>query len=343
MGRTLEGRQPPALSYVLPLRSTSPRVDLRPYLRELAGFPEVGEVLVVDGSPPAVAERHAEEWETVPGVRHIVLDPHGVTPMGKVGGVLAGMREAAHEAVVLADDDVRWTRQQLAEARQRLAGCEVLRPQNWFCPQPWHARWDTGRIVFNRMAGGDWPGTLVVRRSAILDAGGYAGDVMFENLELVRTIRAAGGREAVALDILVRRLPPPFRQFLAQRVRQAYDELARPWRLVGFLAVGPLTVATRGRAVAPLALLAVAGAEVGRRRGGGQAVFPPTAALWAPLWLAERAVTSWLAVASQVAIGGIRYRGAVLPRAATPMRQLRRRLRGPAGPCSSVARDGLSS
>ena len=55
-------------------------------------------------------------------------------------------------------------------------------------------------------------------------------------------------------------------------------------------------------------------------------MFPTTAALWAPLWLAERAVTSWLAVASHVAIGGIHYRGTVLHRAATPLRHLRRRL-----------------
>ena len=314
------------LSYVLPLRSSSPRLELTSYLETLAGFAEVGEVLVVDGSAPEVTARHAEAWGPVRGLRHILLDAAGATPMGKVGGVLAGLREAAHETVVVADDDVRWTPDQLGEAARRLARCEVLRPQNWFDPQPWHARWDTGRMLLNRVSGGDWPGTLVVRRSAILDAGGYAGDVLFENLELVRTVRAAGGREHVALDILVRRLPPPTRQFLDQRVRQAYDELARPWRLAGYLALVPMMAATRGRAVAPLAVLTTAGAEVGRRRGGGREVFPTTAALWAPLWLGERAVTSWLAVASRLAIGGIRYRGTVLHRTATPMRHLRRRL-----------------
>ena len=314
------------LSYVLPLRSSSPRLDLTGYLEALADFAEVGEVLVVDGSGPEVTARHAEEWGPVQGLRHIVLDAAGATPMGKVGGVLAGLREAAYETVVVADDDVRWTPEQLGEAARRLSHCEVLRPQNWFDPQPWHARWDTGRILLNRVSGGDWPGTLVVRRSAILRAGGYAGDVLFENLELVRTIRAAGGREHVALDILVRRLPPPTGQFLNQRVRQAYDELARPWRLAAYLALVPMIAATRGRVVAPLALLTTAGAEVGRRRRGGREVFATTAALWAPLWLGERAVTSWLAVASHLAIGGIRYRGTVLRRAATPMRHLRRRL-----------------
>ena len=32
-------------------------------------------------------------------------------------------------------------------------------------------------------------------------AGGYDGDVLFENLELIRTVRARGGEEAVALDL----------------------------------------------------------------------------------------------------------------------------------------------
>ncbi|MBW8295859.1 hypothetical protein [Sphingopyxis sp.] len=34
-----------------------------------------------------------------------------------------------------------------------------------------------------------------VRRSVLLDADGYSGEVLLENLELVRTIEAAGGRQ----------------------------------------------------------------------------------------------------------------------------------------------------
>jgi hypothetical protein len=45
-----------------------------------------------------------------------------------------------------------------------------------------------------------------------------------------------------------------------------------------------------------------------------------------PLWMAERAVCAWLAVGSRLVWGGIRYRGRVLRMAATPTRELRRRL-----------------
>jgi hypothetical protein len=246
--------------------------------------------------------------------------------MGKVGGVMTGVALATHDHVLIADDDVVYTEAELERVDRLLDDHDVVRPQNWFDTLPWHARWDTGRILLNRMTGGDWPGTLGVRRSLLLAAGGYAGDVLFENLELVRTIEAAGGRSVVDLGLLVRRQAPPTPQFLDQRVRQAYDELARPWRLAMFLSIVPFVAVTGRRGAAGLAVATVAVAEAGRRRAGGRRVFPPTSALWAPVWLAERAVTSWLALGSRVTRGDVRYRDGILRRAATPKAELRRRV-----------------
>jgi hypothetical protein len=161
---------------------------------------------------------------------------------------------------------------------------------------------------------------------------------MFENLELVRTVLAAGGRETVLLDAFVARRPSSTRHFFSQRVRQAYDELARPGRLASQLAVLPAAVllaATVGVWPIVVACCAVAGsAELGRHRRGGSRVFPASASLLAPAWLAERAVCSWLAVGSRVVLGGIPYRGTVLRHAATPMRVLRSR-HAPTQPLSS--------
>jgi hypothetical protein len=67
-------------------------------------------------------------------------------------------------------------------------------PQNYFDPLPWHAAWDSARILLNRGLGMDYPGTLAVRRAAFLSAGCYDGDVLFENLELMRTLRSDGAR-----------------------------------------------------------------------------------------------------------------------------------------------------
>jgi hypothetical protein len=71
------------------------------------------------------------------------------------------------------------------------------------------------------MSGGDWPGTLGVRRSVLMRTGGHDGTAVFENLELVRTVCAAGGRELIPLYLYVARRPSTARHFLSQRVRQA--------------------------------------------------------------------------------------------------------------------------
>jgi hypothetical protein len=81
----------------------------------------------------------------------------------------------------------------------------------------------------------------------------------------------------------------------------------------------------RWSALAAGAGASIALAEIGRRRAGGARIYPPTAALWAPGWIAERAVCSWIAVAHRVFVGGIDYRGTLLRRAATPRRELRAR------------------
>jgi hypothetical protein len=281
------------------------------------------DVTVVDGSPAVRFAAHAAALP--PGVRHLPVEPWP-GPNGKVAGVMTGVRAARHDAVVLADDDVRYDAAGLAAVVGALDAAALVRPQNVFDPMPWHARWDTGRTLLNRALGADYPGTLGVRRDVLLTAGGYDGAALFENLELIRTIRAAGGREVRLDGLAVVRRPPTLRHFLGQRVRQAYDDLAQPFRLAVELAVLPATVWAARR---PVRLLAGAAgvallAEAGRRRAGGARFFPATAALWAPLWLAERAVCVWLAVLARLR-GGVRYRGRRVVLAAHSVRTLRAR------------------
>lgn len=334
-----------AITYVLPIKASESAAfgEFDAYIRWLAPLVEL---VIVDGSPPEVFAAHAAAWNRL--ARHVAPDPALVTPMGKVGGVLTGVALATNEHVVIADDDVRYDLDSLQRVGAALDDADVVRPQNYFQPMPWHARWDTARTLLNRVAGGDWPGTLGVRRSSLLATNGYDGNVMFENLELVRTVVAAGGREALLLDVLVARRPPETAGFLSQRVRQAYDEFARPHRLVAQLALLPATVIVARKfgwkGVLAEAAAFIALAEAGRRRAGGTRAFPRDTPLFAPLWVAERAACSWLAVASRIAFGGIRYRGTVLPHAATPMRELKRGLRPRAarqslrGPRSTVPR-----
>ena len=322
----MDTTHPFVLTYVLPIRSGTSQAasELTHYLRWLSRH---AEIIVVDGSDTAVFAEHAAAWGNL--VRHVAPAADLLTPMGKVGGVLTGVRLASHERLIIADDDVRYDERSLEQVAGALDVADVARPQNYFHPLPWHACWDTGRMLLNRVAGGDWPGTLGVRRTALRATNGYDGRAMFENLELVRTVLAAGGREAVLYDAFVQRRPSTTRHFWSQRVRQAYDELARPARLAWQLALLPVATAVTTvagwPALATGAVIVMGLAELGRRRAGGQTVFPARAALLAPAWVVERAICSWLAVASRLTLGGVRYRGRVLRHAATPMAELRAR------------------
>ncbi len=305
------------LSYVVPFRRWQYE-SISGFATYLEQLPSELEIILVDGSNGELFVHHAAQLP--PRVRHIPIARQDVTPNGKVGGVIEGVRQATHELVVVADDDVRYDPCALDALVAALSDADVVRPQNYFSPRPWHAVWDTGRTLFNRALDGDWPGTLGVRRSAFMHAGSYAGDVLFENLELVRTIRRAGGREKLAGGIYIRRLPPTFAHFREQRVRQAYDEFARPVRLAAFLTLPPLLVAAifKGawRSIGAGCALVVGLAEFGRRRDGGAEYFSPLSSLLAPAWLLERAVCSWLALLQRQR-GGIHYAGTKLQRASS--------------------------
>src|SRR5918911_162822 len=86
---------------------------------------------------------------------------------------------APDERVVIADDDVRYDEESLARVVDALDRADVVRPQNYFDPLPWHACLDTARTLLNRISGGDWPGTLAVRRSRLMSTNGYDGNVLF--------------------------------------------------------------------------------------------------------------------------------------------------------------------
>lgn len=316
------------LTYLLPIRAaTPPDPELTRYLRDVSGWCDL---LIVDGSGPEVFAAAHAAWASF--ARHVPPEPSRRCANGKVWGVLTGLDLAESEVVVIADDDVRYGPEELAAVVAALDSADLVVPQNVFVAAdgrlPWHARWDTARTLLNRATGGDFPGTLAVRVAAVRRAGGYRGDVLFENLELMRTVRAAGGVVRRVDDVYVARRPPTTHHFLGQRVRQAYDELARPARLAVSLAVVPAVAVAalrRRRMLLALAAAPMALAEVGRRRASGREHFPGSSSLLAPAWVLERGACAWLALAAR-ARGGATYAGGRLVVAASRPAELRRRV-----------------
>jgi hypothetical protein len=329
-----------SVTYLLPIRrdeTPAPR-ELTRYLRWMSDW---AIVLVVDGSPPDIFAKHRREWGSF--AIHEAPRPALRSLNGKAWGVRTGMQLVESEIVVIADDDVRYSSRSLAAAVDAMDDTDLLRPQNVFNPMPWHATWDTGRTLLNRALGTDHPGTLVIRRSVYAALGGYDGDVLFENLELVRTFRVAGARVVDRPDLYVERLPPTVERFWSQRVRQAYDDLAQPWRFARHLAVVPTValLAQRPRQLLVAAAGVVTLAEIGRRRAGGRSVFGVQAGLLSLAWVLERGVCSWVALAWRLLRGGCPYAGSTFVRAATPVRELRLRVGAGNGPSGGNRPSGV--
>jgi hypothetical protein len=139
---------------VLPLRWPEGRDpgELTAYLRRMAGL---GQVIVVDGLPAAVFARHHRAWAAF--ARHMRPDGGLAYRNGKANGVITGVRAAGGDRVIIADDDVRYDDRSLALVLALLDDADLVIPQNYFSPLPWHAAWDSARTLVNRALGLDYP------------------------------------------------------------------------------------------------------------------------------------------------------------------------------------------
>src|SRR3954470_20085305 len=98
----------PRVTYLLPIRratfGSAEATQLAEYFRELS---EAGcEVLVVDGSPAEVFAEHEHAWRSL--CRHAKVDRSFGFLNDKVNGIHTGVRLAATEKIILADDDIRY-------------------------------------------------------------------------------------------------------------------------------------------------------------------------------------------------------------------------------------------
>ena len=274
--------------------------DFRGYFRTLAA---AGcEVLVVDGSPPDVFAEHEKAWRSV--CRHEPVDPQYKYLNGKVNGIHTGVAVAAHDRIILADDDIRYTPDDARRMAGLLADYDMVRPQNYLYPLPVWARTEAARMLINRawISEGDYSGTLGVTKNAMLRVGHYDGDVLFDNEEIVRHFRLKGASVKYARDFFLLKLPPTFGKWIEQRPRQAYEDFVMRAKTFFFASLPLLLAFTWIKAGWQLSLIYVAVISVGAcavaARGltdGAARFFPSQMVLYAPLWVAERSVSTYWA------------------------------------------------
>lgn len=275
-------------------------LEFRNYFEMLGG---AGcEMLVIDGSPPDVFDLNAGVWRGA--CRHETVDPQYKFTNGKVNGIHTGVELASHEAIILADDDLVYTPEDVRRMADLLAEYDLVRPQNYFAPLPFWARMETARKLINRawIPEGDYSGSFGVRREAMLRVGHYDGDVLFDNEEMVRHFRLKGARIKYARDFFLKMRPATFRKWLEQRPRQAYEDFVLRPKTFFFAAlpvVFILTLINAGwRLAAIYAAIIAVGSILLAARGlsdGARAYFPPSSVFFAPLWIVERCFSTYWA------------------------------------------------
>ncbi|MFN2476531.1 MAG: glycosyltransferase family 2 protein [Chthoniobacterales bacterium] len=301
-------------TYLLPIRrsafSAEEARDAADYFGTLTAAD--CEVIVVDGSPDDVFAQHANLWASI--CRHQRVDRRFGYMNDKVNGIHTGVEIASCEKIILADDDIRYTAGDVDKMCALLDQAEVVRPQNYLSPSPWWARMEAARMLINRasLKIGDYPGTCAFRRSTMLRVGHYDGDVLFDNEEIIRHFATAGATIDYAIDFFIHKRPPQLAKWKEQRPRQAYEDFALRSKTAAFVAI-PIVVLVSLIAAGVLgllasvlliALVAVAVAILGRARGEAESFFPATIPFYAPLWVFERAVSTYWAIYWYLRYGG---------------------------------------
>jgi hypothetical protein len=304
----------PRCTYILPIRrvrANHQEIDeLAEYFGQLTQ--ENCEVIVVDGSSAEIFAEHNRTWRKL--CRHVTVDRQYTYLNGKVNGVHTGVDLASCESVILGDDDIRYTSEDIRRACELLKRHDMVRPQNYLAPLPWWGRMEAARMLINRgvLVSGDYPGTCAFRRSACLRFGHYDGDVLFDNEEIVRHFILNGGDVCYALDFFILKRPPILGKWLEQRPRQAYEDFDLRAKTFLFLSLLPAAIALAvfsgaGVALAFFSVVSTCAAVLAVRgllRDQAYNFFPVHVVFYAPFWVLERSLSVYWALYWRLVHGG---------------------------------------
>ncbi|HUR79651.1 MAG TPA: hypothetical protein VM733_02730 [Thermoanaerobaculia bacterium] len=294
------GPQDRRCSYVVHVQSATASAS---ELRELATyFSSLGvagcDVVILDSSPRLQFELNARILRWVG--RHVAVRSEYRAP-GGVDLVRAAISYAACEKVIIANEDVRYTTEAIAQLCELLEMHEVVEPQDYLDPMPWWSGIDAGRMLIHRgiEPQPDHGATFGFRRSAIRGLRGLPSSPDAHARRLI----AVGAEVHSASDVFVRREPAPLSEWMTSRPRLAGDDFTLPFKTAFFFSLVPvllLLAAMGGPRFAGVYASVIAFAAVGlaaRGRAGTAAMhFPLRACLFAPLWVLERSMSVYWAL-----------------------------------------------
>jgi len=271
--------------------------DLRSLADYLSTLGTYGcDVLVFDSSADEVFEenRRILRWVS----RHLAMRaPFDV--------VRAAADFAATEKIIVAEQDVRYEAGELDDMCALLDLHEVVEPQDYLDPLPWWGGIEAGRMLVHRGVDPlpDHGATFGFRRNALRALRGFNA---VDTADPVRRLAAFGAEVFSAFELFVKRRPPELRDWLRARPRAADDDFGMPVKTTFFFALLPMTLLLLVFGGARLAAGYIGAIACGslvlaiRGRAGATPYFPLRACLYAPLWLVERSISVYWALARKV-------------------------------------------
>jgi hypothetical protein len=269
------------------------------------------EVIVVDASSPDVFALHDERWSAL--CRHVPLDPRYCHPDDTVNGVLTGIDLAAGELIIVGEEDIRYTWNDIDRMGLLLERHEMAVPQNYLSSLPWWACIEAAGMLINRgmLAAGDFSGTFAFRRSMLAEMGHYDAATFADTEEILHHFVRNGAKVGYARSFFIEKEPPAIRTWLEGRPRQGMRAFGAVWMwgvLLGLPPAGILLGLIGGWI--PLLLYGVAIAAVSilmasrGRREGAQRFFPESILWWGPVWALERSISAYLVLYRHLADNG---------------------------------------
>lgn len=267
-------------------------------LRELAAYlSEIGrcsfDVVVLDGTPWIEQNCRVLRWVS----RYVVARPRHCNASGIIDPILAA-DAAACDKVVVCDPHVRYDEATLGALCALLDLHEIVEPETYFDPLPWWGGIEAARLLVRRGVGPlhEHSTTFAFRKTSLI---GFRGTVGRGDC-LCRL--SSSGADVFPSGLFVRRIPPPFCDWVRDWPSRAGSDLGTPLRAVFFCMLLPLgwflSVAGGPPVIAGFVAAIICGSMAMAIRGriGAGSYFPLRACLFAPLAIVERSFSIYWAL-----------------------------------------------